>query len=253
MYQPQHTYDALPSTPDTRDFLAAPVDAAALPDTVQLPQVPVLDQGQEGSCVGHGCAGARETLDAVAGKPLVPLSRAFVYYEARKLEHSTRQDAGAEVRDGCKVLSQLGVCPEADFPYKVGGYAKAPPKADLAKSAPYKIATYTRLTNATQVRAALARGHAVVIGISVYQSFEQNVGPDGLIPVPNKRKEQLLGGHCLYQNGYKPNPKKPGKFLFRTPNSWGEDAWGDRGCGWMDEDYMDDPELCSDMWEIALD
>lgn len=273
-YTPQHVYDALPSSPDTRDYAPEPVDAAALPDHIALPNVPPLDQARQGACVGHGCAGARETLELIPkvqdqgaegssvgyaamgalrsmAMSLVPLSRAFIYYEARKLEGTTRQDAGAEVRDGCKVMQQLGVCTEADFPYSDKIFAKAPPRADLAKAAPYKIATYTRLTTPDQVRAALAAGQPVVIGIAVYQSFEQKIGPDGMVPMPATAREQLLGGHCVFLWGYHPDPKKPGASIFDAQNSWGPD-WADHGRMHFPQAYIADGNLTSDLWAISL-
>lgn len=251
-YRARHTYDALPSSPDARDYRMRAVDIRALPDTVSLPNVPPLDQGAEGSCVGHGCAGARETLELiVAGAvPMVPLSRAFIYYRARLMEHSQGEDSGAEVRDGCRVLAIDGVPTEDQFPYRVGHFADVPPDAALEAAASYRIGAYTRLANTVQVRAALASNQPVVIGISVYQSFEQAIGADGHVPIP-ANGEALLGGHCMFLWGYHPDPRNPGMYLFDGQNSWGPN-WADNGHFHMPQDYLDNGDLCTDLWAISL-
>jgi C1A family cysteine protease len=251
VYTPKHIFDALPSSPDPRDLRPRAVNTAALPPVVALPPVAVMDQSNEGSCVGHGCAGARETLEAVAKgvATVVPLSRAFLYYEARKYEHSARFDSGAEVRDGCKALNKIGVCPEVTFPYVVGGFAKAPSAAAVKAAAAYRISAYARLAGPNEARAVLAQNKPVVIGVSVFQSFEA-VGADGMVPIPLPG-EQLLGGHCVFLSGYHPDPANPGMFIFDGQNSWGV-GWGDRGRFHIPEGYLANGNLCSDLWSLSL-
>jgi hypothetical protein len=251
-YQAKHVYDALPSSRDHRDMLATPVDTSTLPPSIALPAVPVLDQGSEGACVGHGCAGARETLELIVNGalPMVPLSRAFIYYEARLLENTADQDSGAEVRDGCKVLNQMGVCTEAEFPYTPGRFADVPPDVDVTAAARYKIDAYARLINTDQVRAALASNMPVVIGINVYQSFETQIGPDGMVPLPGSG-DQYLGGHCVFLKGYHPDPRNPGHFLFDAQNSWSS-SWADHGGMHFTEDYLNNPNLTMDLWSVAV-
>ena len=251
-YTPQHVYDAIPSRPDRRDYRMMAVDIANLPDHAQLPAMPVLNQGREGSCVGHGCAGAREVLEVIqnGAAPVVPLSRAFIYYMARKYENSQDQDSGAEVRDGCRVLHDIGVVTEDLSPYRVGGFADVPPDADFSLAARYKIITYTRLTGTLQARAALANGNPVVIGVAVYESFETQIGADGRVPLPING-EQMLGGHCMYLRVYEPDPQNLGRFLFTCVNSWG-DGWADHGVCHVPQSYLDTPSLCSDLWSLSL-
>lgn len=228
------------------------VDLRNLPQQYSLPAVPILDQGNEGACVGHGCAGARETLEIIGGNPppVVPLSRAFIYYEARLLEGTTDQDSGAQVRDGCKVLQTIGVPTEDLFPYRAGRFKDVPPDLDLAAAARYKIASYARLNSSGEARAAIASNSPVVIGIAVFQSFETQIGADGRVPIPSPGEPEL-GGHCLYVRGYRPDPQNIGMYLFDTVNSWSE-SFGDKGACYMPQAYLDNPNYCSDMWSLSL-
>jgi hypothetical protein len=250
-YTPQHVYDALPSVRDTRDYRMMAVDLRNLPEQYSLPPVGILDQGREGACVGHGCAGARETLEIIGGNPppLVPLSRAFIYFKARELEGTQDQDSGAMVRDGCKVMQTIGVPTEATFPYTAGDYRRVPPDLDLTEAAQYRIASYARLNSSGEVRAAISANMPVVIGVAVFQSFETSIGPDGLVPLPGNEPE--LGGHCMYIRGYRPNPRAVGTYLFDTVNSWSE-SFGDRGVCYLAQEYLDNPNWCSDLWSISL-
>jgi C1A family cysteine protease len=228
------------------------VDLRNLPEQYSLPSVPVLNQLRQGACVGHGCAAAREILEVIGGNPppLVPLSRAWIYFKAREMEHSQDQDSGAEVRDGCRVLQSIGVPTEATFPYNDQDFRTAPPDVDLTEAALYKIASYARLNSSDEIRAAIANNQPVVIGISVFQSFETQVGADGLVPLPSA-SESELGGHCMCIKGYRPDPRNLGMYLFDVQNSWGPD-WADHGVCYISQGYFNNPNLCSDLWSISL-
>lgn len=205
-----------------------------------------------GNCVGHGCAGARETLELIANgsTPVVPLSRAFIYYEARKYEHAVSRDSGAFIRDGCRVLKNLGAPPESVFPYTAGDFAKRPPFGSTIAAAAFKIKGYTRLVTPDEIRAALAGNQPVVAGIAVYESFERNIGPDGVVPLPDISREELLGGHCIFLTGYHPDPRYAGQFIWDAQNSWGT-AFGDAGKMHFPQEYIADQRLTSDLWSIS--
>jgi len=252
-YKALHTYDALPSKRDARDFRMMAVDLSNLPEQVSLPRVPILNQGREGSCVGHGCAGARETLEILGGNPppLVPLSRAFIYFMARRMENTENQDVGAQVRDGCKVMQEVGVCDESLFPYTDTDFKTVPPDLDIAEAAKYKIGSYARLNSSGEIRYALSVQMPVVIGVAVFQSFETQIGPDGRVPLPGSSGDVELGGHCMFIHSYKPDPQNIGMYLFGVQNSWG-DHFADSGTCWMPQAYLDNPNFSTDLWSIAL-
>src|SRR5437016_4933114 len=91
----------------------------ALPSRVDLrPSLPAcFDQGELGSCTANAWAAAVMFDQKEQGLPIIMPSRLLVYYDERALEHTTRSDSGAQIRDGAKVLAKQGVCPESEWPY----------------------------------------------------------------------------------------------------------------------------------------
>ncbi len=221
-----------------------------LPLKVDLRQYcsPVEDQGEQGSCTAHAIVGLREYMEIQAGQTLVPLSRAFLYYEERLKEGTTDQDSGAMPVDGMDVLKFTGVCPELEMPYSDQDYTTAPTNQDITDAASYKISEYHVVNSKALMKAALAEGHPVVIGFQVYESFESDgVTQTGIVPVPDTCNEQLLGGHCVLAVGYDVNMSANGNtgyFIIR--NSWGTN-WGDKGYCYMPFDYFT-ANLVSDYW-----
>jgi C1A family cysteine protease len=217
-----------------------------LPVEVDLrPQLsPIVDQGQLGSCTANAIAsGLREYITLKEQQPLTRLSRLFLYWHERQLEGTIGEDSGAYIRDGMKVLQTIGVSPETDFPYNISKFTEQPSQQAESDAGKFKISEYHRITNVDQLKAALAEGSPVVIGIDVYQSFESDtVAKTGKVPLP-KRGEQNLGGHAVLAVGYKKIGRT--KYII-VRNSWGED-WGDKGYFYLPETFFTKGYV-SDMW-----
>lgn len=205
---------------------------------------PIVDQGQLGSCTANAIvSGLREYLLLKNGSPLTRLSRLFLYWHERKIEGTVDQDSGAYIRDGMKVLQKIGVPPEKDYPYNVDHFTNIPNAKAEIDAAPFKISTYHRVTNLQALKASIAGRYPVVVGISVYESFESEaVARSGKVPIPDTHKEQLLGGHAILAVGYDDNA---GHVIMR--NSWGT-SWGDKGYCYLPYAYFTMKGLVSDMW-----
>ncbi|SEP25402.1 C1 family peptidase [Propionispora vibrioides] len=204
---------------------------------------PVVDQGELGSCTANAIAsGLREYWELKSTQSLITLSRLFLYYKERELEGQVNEDSGAEIRDGMKVLSQIGVCPETDWPYDIATFKNAPTDKQTTDAAIYKVNEYHRIILFSQIKAALAEELPVVIGIKVYDSFESDeVAQTGLVPMPNPGKEQYLGGHAVLIVGYDDSSK-----VFIVRNSWGT-SWGDKGYCYLPYQYYTQGYI-SDCW-----
>jgi len=206
----------------------------------------VYDQGDLGSCVAQATAALLYFLDKNLpdkdAYPDVQRSRLHIYYNARLIEKTVASDDGCMIRDAFKGLHLYGVAPETDWPYVASRFADAPPQAvtDLGE----KLIEYKRVTRSIDgVKTAVAAGYPVVVGLTVYDSFEgAQASSTGLVPMPNRRREEVLGGHAVLIVGYNDVKK-----LFTVRNSWG-DSWGDHGYFYLPYDYIKSASLASDFW-----
>lgn len=246
-----YRYGWLPQYPDIRDLkFKRRLHDTALPPAVDLrPQdIPIFDQGQLGSCTGNGIAGAVGFLRKKRGLPVDIVSRLFIYYNERMIEGTVDQDSGAMIRDGIKSVAQLGVCPETEWPYDISTFTVKPSDACYADALKDVAVKYTAIDNTdiNQIKDALASGFPVVMGFTVYSSFEsEEVAKTGVVPMPAPA-ESVLGGHCVEIIGYTDADQR---FLCR--NSWGAD-WGMMGYMTMPFAYLANADLASDFWCIEL-
>ena len=243
-----HLRGWIPDLPDHRDFRYAALRPAALrlPKSVdlRLRMSPVENQGQLGSCTANALAGALEFLEIKRGERLVDLSRLFIYYNERVIEHSVRTDSGAMIRDGIKSLAAQGVCPEKMWPYQVSAFTRKPPAACYTRARKHALRSYHRIASLNEMRACLAQGFPFVFGFSVYESFASAaVAKGGVLDLP-KPREQQLGGHAVCAVGY---DDKARRLLVR--NSWGR-GWGMKGYFTMPYDYAASRDLSDDFWTI---
>ena len=178
-------------TPDLRDhvfYSGVYKSVAHLPNKVDLRDQcsTVVDQGELGSCTANAIAsGLREYLFNKNKQPWIELSRLFLYWEERNLEGTVNEDSGAEIRDGMKVLQKIGVCPETDWPYDISTFTNPPIDKMVTDVAIYKVSEYHRIKTLDQLKAALAEGLPVVIGIDIYESFEcDEVAETRIVPMP---------------------------------------------------------------------
>ena len=219
---------------------------AVLPPSMDLtkaPQPAIYDQGNLGSCVDNaGCAllGFDEGKE---GNSVELFSRLFAYFMAR---HGVPQDDGSTLFDFLDGVRRKGICLESLWPYDESKVFDVPPAAAFANAVPReKGLNFYRLSSISDMKNCLAQNYPFFFGISVYESFEQP-GPnaEGMIPMPNMHKEQLLGGHALACFGY---DDTKGAIHFR--NSWGT-SWGESGWAWLPYAYVQSPNLFMDCWTI---
>ncbi len=238
----------MPDLPDQRDYLFGAIYKipAKLPASVDLRAQcpPVEDQGNLGSCTANALAGALEFLELKDKVSFVDLSRLFIYYNERVIEHTVNSDSGAMLRDGIKTLAKQGVCPEPMWPYVISQFTKKPTASCYKNAADHQITSYQRLLTVDEMRACLAEGYPFVFGFTVYESFESaTVARTGTVNMP-KPGEKVLGGHAVVAVGYNDKQKR---FIVR--NSWGT-GWGQKGYFTMPYAYLDDRKLSDDFWTI---
>jgi len=241
-------YGWVPDLPDQRDYMFTATFRVArkLPAMVDLrPHCPPIeDQGNLGSCTANALVGALEFLELKDKLSLVDLSRLFIYYNERVIEHTVKSDSGAMLRDGIKTLAKQGVCTEAKWPYAISKFTVKPTPACYQEAANHQITSYHRLSTLNEMRSCLGDGFPFVFGFTVYESFESaQVARTGVVPMP-KPGERTLGGHAVVAVGY---DDKRTRFIVR--NSWGT-SWGMKGYFTMPYDYLANASLSSDFWTV---
>lgn len=241
-------YGWVPDLPDQRDILYTAVRAvpAVLPPVVDLRPLcsPVENQGALGSCTANGLVGALEFLEKKDKVHFVDLSRLFIYYNERAIEHSVKSDSGAMIRDGIKTLKRQGVCSEKKWPYVISKFTVKPGPGCYKEALDHQIVSYQRILTLDQMRACLAEGFPFVFGLTVYESFEsQEVAKSGVVQMPQPG-ERVLGGHAVLAVGYNDSKER---FVIR--NSWGAD-WGMEGYFTIPYRYLADRNLSDDFWVI---
>jgi C1A family cysteine protease len=243
-------YGCKPSYKDKNDHMMSFGAPRALPPAVDLRQFlpPVMNQESLGSCTAHGVTEcARWHIIKRDTTYDFPMSRLQLYYDSRATEDTTDSDAGAMIRDVIKTLAAKGVGHEELWPYDLTKFADAPPQTVYDDAQQYKALKYERVPiSTTALKTAVANQHPVIIGISVYESFEgDDAARTGIIPMPTQG-EEMVGGHCMLVVGY---GQKPGTFTVR--NSWGDD-WGDKGDCYLPEHYLGSADYGSDYWIMYL-
>lgn len=208
----------------------------------------VEDQGALGSCTSNAIVGALEYLVRRETGTSIDLSRLFVYYNQRLWDDCVRDDAGAAIAVGVRVLARLGVPTEKSWPYDRNLFAVQPPE-DVYREASRLRATdwWSVGLDPRAVRGCLAAGFPIVFGTRCTESF-MHAPANGVVPMPGAGESANWrhGRHALLLVGY-----DDARQLFVVRNSWGED-WGDRGYGYMPYAWVLHPEWTHSCWAIRL-
>lgn len=240
----------VPDEHDPQDlrYIPAPERVAALPLNTDLSSLmpPVYDQGQLGSCTGNAIAGLVQ-YDAIKQGLLdtnTP-SRLFIYYGEREIEGTIHEDAGAQIRDGLKTVAKQGVCDETEWPYDISKFTDKPSAQCYTDATLHQAIVYQRVSqDVTAMKTCLAEGFPIVVGFTVYASFESDeVAQTGTVQMPGSH-EADLGGHAVLVVGYDDATNR-----FKCRNSWGPN-WGDNGYFTIPYAYLSDSALAGDFWTI---
>lgn len=222
---------------------------------------PVYDQGSLGSCTANALAACYQYCETKEKDPhpFVP-SRLFIYYNERSVEGTVKEDCGAQISDGIKVIHDIGVCPEITndiydsskiWPYNIAKFSTKPPQIcyDVAKknhSGLYKPIPQ----NINHIKQSIINGFPIVFGFQVYSGFESDkVAKSGILSLPAK-SEDLLGGHAVVIVGFDDDMVIDGHHgAVKIRNSWGE-GWGLKGYFWMPYKYVTNSNLADDFWSV---
>jgi C1A family cysteine protease len=244
-------YGWVPQPIDERDhqFFSVFPNAGDLPKSVDLrnPNLPIVNQGRVGSCGANASASIFLFEELKGGEADINFkSRLFIYYYARLLMGTVKQDSGVDNRTLMKSLSKYGTCDESLWPYDISKFKTKPSKVAI-NAAIHKLKEYLSLQQTLfDLKSSLAQGHPFMLGFNVPESFESaEMAKTGIMKMP-KFNEQIIGGHDAYSIGYDDY-----KQIFMIGNSWGED-WGQKGYFEMPYEFIQDPKWVQDFWSFRL-
>lgn len=202
---------------------------------------PIYDQGQLGSCTANAASAAYQYLNWNW-----TCSRLALYYEERVLDGNGEVliDSGSSLYQSVQALEKFGCCNETTWSYNITNFNITPPAACVKEASHHRAAQAHQVAqNETAMKACLASGFPLILGIEIYDSFEsEDVAWTGQVPLPGPN-ETALGGHAVMCVGYNST-----HWLMR--NSWGTE-WGDHGYFTMPLAYLEDVNLCSDIWAVT--
>lgn len=217
-----------------KPYLTAATDG----DVDLRPYTTPTNQYNASSCVGNATADSVEILNAIAGLPIVQLSRLFVYTLARNMQNEVTQDHGTYIRLAFDVLASFGICREdlsvADggWPYDLSAKFTLPSLKSMRAATGHRIHSSYRIDEDGDARIekiieALRANHPVVFGTLLEESYES---VSDLTPI-GPPSGATIGGHAQIVVGYIQGQG------FIVKNSWGTD-WGDKGFCIMKPEYL---------------
>ncbi|MCB9594001.1 MAG: hypothetical protein H6719_14805 [Sandaracinaceae bacterium] len=224
------------------------VASSQLPGAVDLRpwMTPVEDQGQLGSCAANALVGGLEYLVRRETGQHVDLSRLFVYFNQRLWDDCVRDDLGASLGDGVRVLSRAGVPTERTWPYHRDLFAVQPPEAVYGEARGVRAVDWWSVpVDADAFRGCLAAGFPIAFGTKVTESFVRTTR-SGECGMPQGADDRRHGRHALLAVGYDDRRR-----VFVCRNSWGDD-WGDRGYVYMPYAYVLNPSWTRGCWALRL-
>ncbi|MCC6214161.1 MAG: hypothetical protein IT376_04795 [Polyangiaceae bacterium] len=215
-----------------------------LPPVVDLRRwlPPVETESDLGGSAASALSCAVEYLVTRGTGRHVDVSRLFVYYNQRLWGRHVREDRGASIRSGIRVLSRLGVPSERAWPYAIDLFAVQPPEGVYVAAARHRIADWAKLPiDLDALRGALAGGLPVVTSVRVGPEFV-DLGASGRVPLAAVPAGE--GRHAVLLVGYSSADR-----VFVARNSWGAD-WGHGGYCYLPFELLLAPGAVGACWVV---
>lgn len=217
-----------PSPPDDRDYRYVTRGFAQEGDISQF-AAGIENQLGAGACTTHAVGSACELILTRANRSL-DLSFQFGY-DVGRIWEQRRGEPGMYLRDALKVAHQLGIPPEAAYPYRNSEVTQEPPQAVIDWAGQRKLTRYESIDMSGRdwenqfnaIRSAITEGCPVVIAMRLGQQFYGVFGPrEGhRYPPVGAPNNGYIGSHAMVIEAY-------GRDWLDLENSWGT-GHGDMG------------------------
>lgn len=188
------------------------------------PTVPILNQGQHGSCVGHGSCTAFSYAWAASGQTFQRFSSCYLYGNI-----NGGRDAGAVVSDAMQSLQSTGIALESQVPEGQVYRSSYGSQFDTTAQR-YRIADAYHCQTFDDLGSAAQQGWFLAYGILVGNGFT-SLDSEGVPGVGGR------GGHCL-AGGFAMKKSSRWGWLIKTQNSWGQ-SYGQGGYCWLAQQHIE--------------
>jgi Papain family cysteine protease/IPT/TIG domain/Family of unknown function (DUF5719) len=227
--------------------------AASVPPALDLTNaaLPVGSQGQQSSCVAWTVAYYYKSLQE-AREHGWDVSRADRRFSPSFLYNQINggRDRGASFPSAFELLKDTGALDLNAMPYNQYDYTTQPNSQQVEAAKPYRIANYAYIwrgaggNDVNQIKAHIAAGDPVALGIPVYQAFYYCQGNWVGSPAPG---ETIYGNHGICAVGYD-DSAGGGQGGIKIVNSWGSD-WGAGGYTYLSYDFV--ANYCWEAWTMT--
>lgn len=205
---------------------------------------PIEQQWSLGSCTAQAVVGAYELLlRKHHPAQFKDLSRLFLYYNSRKLEKNIEHDNGAYISTAVKAIRLYGLCTEALWPYNINKFKIEPNWQCYIDARKRTIDQEYSVDNINDIKKHLNEGRPVVIGVNVFEEFD-NITNESFVLKSPTNETNMLGSHAMCIVGY-----DDGKSMFIVRNSFGPN-WGEKGYIWIPYNYAE--QHFGDMWAFDI-
>ena len=181
----------------------------------------VRDQGSQGTCYAQSAACMKEWQEKKDYGLNEYLSPQF-FYNNRNYWNDDKQDGndinednGMTGRDVMRILKDIGICKESEYPYFKIEKASEIPIEIYNSASKNKISSYARIYSIDGLKHSLKYNGPCLITVPVF-----NYGNEMWV---QNNDEEMMGGHAMTVVGYNDIEKH---FIIR--NSWGSN-WNDKG------------------------